>query len=754
MLGSLAEMLHNDTRLITLTGPAGVGKTRLGVTLAQRADGAFDTTAVVYLADLDPSATAEAVAQFIVAALGITDHHSQRPALEVLVERLREQRGLIVLDNAEHLLDAATDVVMALLDEVAGLSIVVTSRHRLELVGERIVTVPPMSIPELTAAPEQARTSDAMALLLERATARGYPAIPENSTAWAALIELARWSGGLPLVIEQMAAQMGKGLSPDRILRRLDGGRLLAAAARRIQPHHRTLDLALGVSWGLCSPAQQRLWARLAVFSGGFDLEAAEEVCGGDEEVDTDEVMSLLTGLVQQSIVVISPDGRYTQLQPLREYGLRHLDQFGETRRLRERHCAWVQRLCADAAVHWLGPEELGWLARVYGELPNIRAAVAWCVAAGEVDAGMSIVTDVMRCRVPFFYALQATVCSWMEDLLRIEPDAQSPARLNALAAVGFVLTAIGDKTRGGRYRDQCLELAAKLDAGNSPPALYIDGTHRVLSLGDVDGLPLLQQARDGFRAAGMAGDGQMAALILAIGAGLLGPADIADESSDECLRDAEAHDSPWAITWALWTQGLPARTQRRYVLHECLRPQVEMGDRWGSTWTVEAGAWWRSASGQPKDAARLLGGCLGLQKRHGVGVGGLVPFQRQRKLAEERIVAAIGEVAFRHHYAEGTTLTAEQIYELALRPVEVPPDTRPDLTLDVLTGAEKRVAALVADGLNNPEIARALTVSRRTVETHLTRIFQKLRLNRRAQLATWYIQQTGYEAGQRRAAR
>ncbi|WP_116100875.1 ATP-binding protein [Amycolatopsis thermalba] len=749
LLRSLAGLLRDDVRLITLTGPAGVGKTRLAVTLAQRTGSAFDVTAVVHLADLNPASNAaEAVAQSIVTALGITDHHSQRPALQVLVERLHEQRALLVVDNAEHLLDAVADVVVALLDEVPGLSVVATSRHRLELVGERIITVPPVSIPEVHASPERAHTSEAVVLLLERATAAGYPAIPHDGPVFAAAVELARWSGGLPLVIELIAAQMGSGLSPDKILQRLDGGRLLTATARRTQPHHRTLTQALDVSWALCSPAQQRLWARLAVFSGGFDLVAAEEVCGGDDAVGTGEVMTLVKGLVRQSIVLMSPDGRYTQLQPLREYGLRHLDALGETRRVRDAHCGWVRRLVADAAAQWFGPQELEWLARVYREMPNIRAAVDWCAGSGEVETGLAIVTDVMRTRIPFFYAQQATTCAWIENLLRAGPGEPSMVRVAALASLGFTLTAIGDRSRGEHYRDACLAMARELGAEDAPPVLYVEGTYRVLSLGDTAGLPPLLRARDGFRAAGMAGDGQMAALILSVAAGLLGPSEIADAASDECLADAEAHESPWAASWALWTQGLPARTHPRYVLHECLRPQVEMGDRWGSTWTVEAGAWWRSRAGQPREAARLLGGCLGLQQRHGVGLGGLVPFRRQRRLAEERIVAAIGEAAFRAAYAEGTQLSTEEVYDLALRPVEVNTvDVRPDVTLRALTAAETRVAALVAAGLSNPQIAAELAVSRRTVETHLTKIFAKLRMNRRAQLATWYTQQTAAPA-------
>ncbi|MFB9904047.1 ATP-binding protein [Allokutzneria oryzae] len=752
LLGSLAASVRAGARLTSLSGAGGVGKTRLALALLRKVAGDFDLAAVVHLADLGPSEDAvTAVGQSIVAALGVTDHQSQRHPVEVLLEHLRGLRVLLVLDNAEHLLDPVADVVIALLTEAPGLSVVTTTRHRLDLPPERVVAVPPVTIPEAGASPEEARSSQALSLLLERAGDAGFPAVPEGTAAWEAVVELARWSGGLPLVIELIAAQMGV-LGPEKTLQRLDGGRLLTTTARRAQPHHRALTKALDISWDLCTPEQRLLWARLAVFSGGFDLEAAEEVCGGGG--GSGDVLSLLADLVRHSVVVVTGDGRYHQLQPLREYGLRHLDAFGETDELRERHCHWVRGLVATAADEWFGPDELVWLARIHREVPNIRSAVGWCAAtrtAAAVEAGLAIVTDVLRTRVQFFTALQNTTSAWLGDLLALplagdEPPEPTPTRMAAHAALGFTLIAIGDKDRATPHLDLCRALAVELGAESAPPLLFVEGSHLVMSLGDTAGLPLLRQARDGFRALGARGDGQMAALLLAVGAGLLGPADVADETSADCFEDAERSGAPWARTWALWTQGLPALTAPNYVLQECLPAQIAMGDRWGTTWTVEAGAWWRSRIGQPEDAARLLGACVGLQERHGVGLGGLVPFQRQRELAERRIVAAIGEAAFRAAYTDGTELTTEEVYELALRPVSARAATAPPTTASELTTAERKVAALVANGLSNGQIAEELHVSKRTVETHVGRIFGKLHLVNRAQLTAWYLGRSGDE--------
>ncbi|WP_344876472.1 ATP-binding protein [Allokutzneria multivorans] len=751
LLDALAASVRAGARLTSLSGAGGVGKTRLALALLNKVAGDFDLAAVVHLADLDPSEDAvTAVGQSIVAALGVTDHQSQRRPVEILLERLQGQRVLLVLDNAEHILDPVADVVIALLTEAPGLSVVATTRHRLDLPPERVIAVPPVTIPEVGATPEEARGSQALSLLLERAGDAGFPAVVEGTPAWEAVVELARWSGGLPLVIELIAAQMGV-LGPEKTLQRLDGGRLLTTTARRAQPHHRTLTKALDISWALCTPAQRLLWARLAVFSGGFDLEAAEEVCGRGDSAD---VLSPLGELVRHSVVVVTGDGRYHQLQPLREYGLRHLDAFGETDELRARHCDWVRRLVATAAAEWFGPDELEWLARLHREVPNIRSAVGWCVAtrtAAAVETGLAIVSDVMRTRVQFFAALQSTTCGWMYDLLaiRLENDARpapTPSLLAAQAALGFTFIAIGDTERGTRHLALCREVAAQLGAESAPPVLFLEGCHRTLNLDDPSGLSLLREARDAFRAAGALADGQMASLMLAVGAGLSGPTDVADEAAADCLADAERHGAPWARTWALWVQGLPALTAPRYVLHECLPAQIAMGDRWGTTWTVQAGAWWRARVGQPEDAARLLGGCVGMQERHGVGLGGLPLFRRQREQAERRIVAAIGEAAFRSAFIDGTELTTEEVYELALRPVGVPGAPLPAANAAELTTAERRVAALVSGGLSNGQIAEELHVSKRTVETHVGRIFGKLHLANRAQLAAWYLGRSGDE--------
>lgn len=791
LLISLTDMLSGGVRLLTLSGAGGVGKTRLALAVVgwaeEPARDRWDRVAVVRLADIGVGdGTTAAIQQSILAALDLTDHGSKPRSLEEVLRNISDHRVLLVLDNAEHILDPVADVVLGLLAAAPQMQIVITTRHRLDLTAEHVVAVPPVSIPDIGATYEEARASEAVSLLLQRAGPGTPAAMAKPGTAAAnAVVELAQWSGGLPLVLELIASQI-RAKGPEMVLTRLNGGRLLTATSRRGQRHHQTLDEAQQISWELCSPAERDLWAQLSVFAGGFDLNAAEQVCGLGRTADDayvavedrpaatetndkgkaihrevtadDDVLTLLTGLVDWSVVEVGPDGRYHQHQPLQEYGMRRLEERGQVDVVRGRHAQWMRRLTADAALHWFGADELEWLAHLQRELPNIRATVDWALAARTdvaAEAAIEVVSDAMRVRVHFFCALQRMFCEWMAALLGVY-RANTPTRLNALAVLGFTLTALGDVDAAGRLRGEWRSLAEALHATDAPPALFVEGAYRVLNLGDAEGHRLLLDARDRFRAAGLAGDGHMAGLILTIGAGMLGPAKVADSAAEDVLTDAEAVRAPWAGSWARWAQGLPMLTRPRYLLDECLPAQIRMGDKWGSTWTVEQSAWWRAHSTRPaeaEEAARLLGGCVGLQERHGVGIGGLHGFHLQRRTAEQRIAAAIGHDKFLSAYQEGLTLSANDVYELALghfavngdapaRPARITPPA------GVLTPRELKVAALIAKGQTNRAIALQLHAGTRTIEGHVGRMLAKLNFQKRAQIAAWYSQNYGDESG------
>lgn len=735
-------------RLVTLVGPGGVGKSRLALEVARRAEGGYEALAIAGLADID---SPEAVERSLISALGIVDQ-SSHPPIDVLTAHLGTRHVLLVLDNCEHLWEAIGDVVTVLLAEVPRLTILATSRRYLEVDGEHVLQVPPLTIPAADADADSAASSDAMVLLRDRVDAAGRSVTTGDDQA--AVVELARWSGGLPLVLELIAVRVGGGMSPRVILERLDGGRLLTARDRRVLPHHKTLRQVLDWSYGLCRGGEQRLWARLSVFSGGFDLAMAEEVCGDAEgAVATDDVVDLLESLVQQSIVIATGDGRYQQLQPVREYGLRRLEALGEVAHMRERHCAFVRRLAADAAERWFGPSEMDWLARVGLELPNIRAALAYCGTPDRAEIGVSIATSITRLRLPFLIAVLGEFCSVLETLVGLVPDRTTRGHIEAVGMLAWMRICQGDTSRARIHHEECADLARRLatDEPVPPLVMFVHGAYLLFSRGDPGSIDVLRRSRDGFHAAEAAGDAFMARLILALAAGFLGTEDQAERASADCLAEAEAHRAPWAMSWALWSRGLATRTRPEAaaaLLRRCMTMQVDLRDRWGTMWCVEAMAWQWAALGHAEHAARLLGAATCMQRRSGINIAGLIPFGRERERAAARVRAAIGDDAYDTAFRAGQTLDTEQIYALTLdddpaahpqpaRPVGAPPPDR-------LTDRQRQIARLVAKGLSNKDIADALVISQRTVENHLGQVFTRLGAHNRAQVAAWITEQDG----------
>lgn len=743
LVADALELLRS-ARLVTMTGPGGVGKTRLAFELVRRVESDYDELAIVRMAEVG---SPNGIERSLIGSLGIIDQSSQ-PPIDVLIEYLHARQVLLVLDNCEHLWEAIGDVVTVLLEEAPRLTVVATSRRYLEVAGEHVLHVPPLTVPDAGADHEQAVHADAVVLLLDRIRAVGR-SVPSGDE-WDAVVELVRWSGGLPLVLELIAVRMGGGMSPAVILQRLDGGRLLTRG-QRVQTHHKALRQVLNWSFDLCNAGEQRLWARLSVFTGGFDLAMAEEVCGDpDGVVATGDVMDLLAGLVRQSIVIAGPDGRFQQLQPLREYGLQQLQAIGELGLLRARHCAFVRRLAAAAADQWYGPGQMDWLDRIGLELANIRAALNYCHTPDRAETGLGIVTDITRMNLPFFAALIGEFCAWFETLLAAAPDKPTEARVVAVALLGWMRICQGDRVRARARYEECNALADQLDVSETPPVMFLRGTYLLLSQGDPRSGELLRKARDAFRAGGAYGDAHMAWLLLTFAASFLGTEEEAEQVVTECLADAEAHQAPWATNWARWSKGLAARGSPEVALalmQQCLVAQIELGDRWGNIWCVEVIAWLRAAQRQGELAAELLGGAMSLQQQTGVQVAGLVPFGRERERAVARARAAIGDDAFNAAYQAGTALSREQVHALALAdsgPARQPVPRAHEF--DLLTDRQREVAVLVAKGLSNKAIADTLAISQRTVENHLGQIFTRLGVHNRAQVAAWIAKYRTHE--------
>jgi predicted ATPase/DNA-binding CsgD family transcriptional regulator len=735
-LAGVRERLDGDARMVTLTGSAGVGKTRLADELLVQMNEQYDSAVFIRLAEMGVrAATADLVnriCNLIIAELRISHHQPNAEPVDVLIGHVRDRRVLIVLDNCETVLDAVAELVDRLITETMMVHVVATSRAYLDIRGEQVVHLDPLSIPAEHADRTAAQACDAVRLLADRAVAVGRPLTEQDD--WSAIVDLVRWSAGVPLVLELVAAQLGAGRAPAVVLDRLQGGASLryGPGARGIPKHHLALDIAIAESWDLCSPQQQRVWARLTVFTGGFTLEAAEAVCA-DELIDREQILATLDHLVRHSIIEgASSDARYRQHTFLREYGLRRLRTFGELDAIGERHSSWIAGMVRKAAQRWFGPQEIRWLDLVNAESRNITAAVAWCAEHDRIDHGLAIMVDLLVTRAPFFFATEIQVCRLVEDLLRAGPPQATDVRISALAMVGWIWFALGAQERGKAHLDECLRLAREAGKEDTPAVQFAEGTYETLALGLRSGYANLAAASAGFRAAGADGPAYMADLFHAITAGLLGPAEEADRMSQRCLTEARSRGAEWALTWAEWTRGLPACSEPVTNNPAPLRRLIELGDLWAPGWWVETDAWERAKAGDYVGAARRIGGSDSLQARHGVHYDGLAGFKYHRGMATAAIALVLGPLKSTAAYREGSLLDDDQIVALALGEDGSEPEPS-------LTERQWTIARLVAQKLKNQQIAAMVRFSERTVENELTAMYELLNLEGRGQLAHWF---------------
>lgn len=758
LLADLHDLLRRS-RLVTLVGPGGVGKSRLAAELKRRHGGSFGAVAVVRLVEV---AEAGAVEREMAAALGMVDH-SARPAYEGLVEHLRS-RGevLVILDNCEHLWEEVGELVSGLIEDVPSLRIMATSRSYLGVAGEHLVQVPPLSL----TAVDQSGHSEAMTLLVDRMRAAGC-VVTDAFADEESLAELVRWSAGLPLVLELIAVRLGSGLSPAKILERLGGGRLLSAAnarsSRGVQPHHKTLHHVLDWSWNLCTPAQQVLLARISVFGGSFDLDAVEAVCSGGG-IEREDVVDLMGELVQQSLVAAASDGRYRQLQPIREYGLRRLADRGEEPRIRAAHCAYFRQMAEAAATSWFSPDEVRWLNQIRSDLHNFRAAVNHCATAPEtVPVGLEIQFNLTRARAWFFFGMLNDGNELLYRMLTLADLPVGPERIGVTALLGFNLLCRGDRAGATKCLQLCRELARQAGGHEVPPLTFFAGSHALFADESEQAVPLLKQACAQFAAAGpgFRGEHAMAELLAAIAGGLVGtPADA--QLADQNLVNAEASGAEWAISWALWAKGLTPlvhgdpRTAFGYM-REALSRQITLREKWGTLWSVEGMSWAMASlitllqldDTAARQAVELQGGAEQLQKASGITIGGLAPMRRLRDQARKSMLALLDEADYAAAYERGAALARGNSEDFLAHALKLGVPTT-ESSIDGLSKRQLEVALLIADGHTTKEIAAKLYLSTRTIEGVIQSLFAKLGVTRRAAVAAWVTAQRSHGSHQR----
>jgi predicted ATPase/DNA-binding CsgD family transcriptional regulator len=760
----LAEVagLLGAHRLVTLTGAGGIGKTRL----AMEAAGAVGVPDGVWQVELASVADPAQVPREVAAALGLKPSGGE-PIEEAMLAALADRELLLVLDNCEHLVGACAELAEGLLRVCPRLRLLATSRERLGVPGEAVYPVPPLASPDVDEVAGSSELSgyDAVHLFVERARL-GRPDFGLTAANAAAVAEVCRRVDGMPLAIELAAARV-RALEVDEIAARLSAGpfRLLTGGPGA-PPRQQTLAAALDWSYDLLAEPERALLRRLSVFAGGFALDAAEAVCGGDAVLDG------LTSLVDKSLVVAGR--RYRLLEPVLQYAAGKLEEAGEAEAARASHRDWCLAFAERAVAGMISPEQGAWFERLDAEHGNMRAALAFSRLEPSPEAELRLVGAL----APFWMRTkhQAEGLAHLDDVLARTEAVATPAgrraRVQALDWRGF-----GDPQAGSAHAERAVAVAREVG----------DGALLAMALRHLAVRPerraaaadLLHEAIASARAAGVAREVGYAMASLAPLSLDRGPAAEDEHLVTEALailrqvgdRDA-LMPSLRAAAEILLRRG--AREQARAALEEAAAIARQLHwfpvphdalmlawlDRQEGAFAAAAArlrgvvaevrgradpalllfalagvAGLAAAWGDPRAAARLFGAAMGAGFRAGGDVHGM-----SDEVAAVR--RALGDDAFAAAWAEGQRMSLENAaaYGLSLEPPPAAP--APAARSSVLTSREREVAGLIAAGRSNREIAEVLVIAEPTAERHVANILNKLGFHSRAQVAAWHARQ------------
>jgi non-specific serine/threonine protein kinase len=666
------KRLLSVARLVTLTGVAGVGKTRLALHAVGKLHEAFPDG--VWLVELAALTDDKLLAQTVADVLGIQDR-SARPLLDTLSDYLEDKRLLFVLDNCEHLLDASAILADRLLKAAPELRILATSRHALRVAGEHLLEVASLPVPDLSRATSPSTRYAAVRLFAERAaTAR--PGFKVDATSGKTIIRICDRLDGIPLAIE-LAAVRVRALSIQQILRRLDDYfGFLAEGSQTSVPRLRTLRATIDWSFDLCLPMERELWARLAVFAGGFELDAAESICAADN-LAPEDVLDLVASLVDKSILTrVNGEARtrYRMLEPIRQYGQERLALSGQQTAIQARHRDHYGHLVEQAERAWLGPNELERFVQLQLEHANLRAALRFClIESGQGRVGLEITASLW-----YYWFL---CCShtegryWLDRALESNPG-RSSARAKALWVNGEVAMLQADIAAGLSMVEECRSLAQWLgDESALNHAIRVAGVAAFLRNDVPSGVRLLEDALAHFRGAGDHSGVWLTLFLLAMTTAVLGEPERAVAFGEECLAlsHARAHLSrSWALRGLAigrWLAG--DRQGANRMIHEVIRINQPVIDRWGLAHGIEMLGWIAAAEGQHRRAARLLGAAAPLWQATGVLPSTLSHLAPSHNQCEQRTRRALGDEKFTTAFREGTRLTTREAsaYALELQP-------------------------------------------------------------------------------------
>jgi predicted ATPase/DNA-binding CsgD family transcriptional regulator len=797
------EQLLSTSRLVTLTGPGGSGKTRLALQIVSQISHSYEDARLVELAPLHEPAL---VPQFVAQALGLQPT-PESPPLELLLNFINTKQLLLILDNCEHLADACAELILALLSQTPNLHILATSREALAIAGESISPVFGLAYPTVSKEagrdgqsyidPQALLVFDAVNLFVERgrAISHQFCVTPENASA---IVEVCRRLDGMPLALELASARLNV-LTIQEIASRLnDRFTLLTAETRRgIDPRHHTLQAAIDWSYDLLKDNEQALLRRMAVFSAGCTLDMLEAFYAGELQPG-ETSLNLISSLVNKSLVVAETTGgaqiRYRLLETIRQYLLEKLEEAGEAEAWRDLHLDLFLARTEEAAPKLGGDYQQLWLNWLEDEYDNIRAALAWSLESSpesalgrrRLEAGLRIASAL-----PSFWQIRGSLQEglvWFERLLAKVDDRFSPViRANAITFAAMAAWFIGEGQKSldlGREAVRVAEAAgdegkpalpfalAGLSTGAKAAGDFLtafETGERVLQLFRESGPPLyignalLSQGEIALQLGNydLARERWSESLTLAQDNGdafrsaysldMLG--DLARlegnyseagnryEQSERLYRELNAqHELPSALC----NRGFFFLHQRqvgraRVLFSESLVINLKQKNKQRMTDSLIGLAATAILAGLPGPGARLLSASCTIS---GLPKGSTwPPTQMEFDHYQNLVQTALSGADLQDEQNLGSAMTLEQAVDYALNlPSPTESPTSSIQDQNELTRREGEIAVLIAQGKSNSEIASELVLSKRTVETHASHILSKLGLSSRAQIVRWVL--------------
>ena len=742
--------LVSSARCLTITGPGGIGKTRLALQLGAAVRRAFNGD--VWIVEYRSLTDGGLVGRLIAETLGIRDQ-TPDPPLTALVEHLAARPVMLILDSCEHLLSDIAELACELLIRCPELQLVATSRSPLGIPGEHIVQALPLDTPpsDTPSTTEASMRYDAVKLFVERAKAADADFALTDANV-DQVVFLCRRLAGMPLAIEMAAAQV-RAVPLNQIVHLLGDKLYFLSGTNRAATwaRQRTLRSTLDYSYELCSADERTMWAWLSVFAGGgFDLSAAQIICVNDQ-IKQSQVIGLVAALVNKSIVLRVGD-RYTILGPIHEYGTGLLRDSGDEAWLRQRHAEWCRDIARQAADEWQGANQLQWVSRLQYERDNIRAALSYAMSESRQDGvALQILIDLLMYWASVFGSFSDAREKFARALaLDTRP---TPVRAKALAIAAWFALRQADLDNATELLVESHALAEQLnDASALASCVHFAGLLRYFRDDAPRAVELLTDAHSRYAGLGDEAGAWMTLAHLTMATGTAGDHVASDTYGHQCLTAASNNSlllslssALWAWAYGQWIQiGDLARIAK--LATDSLRIMRQANDRWGVAECLEVLAWLAAAKRDDQRAARLLGAAQHTWQSIGAASPGIRPLVTPHDQCATALRERLGADAYNAAFNDGR-VNDRRINEIIDTVTSSQKQSRRSVTEHAktprLTKRESEVAQHIARGLTNKAIAARLFVSVRTIDGHVQSTLEKLGATNRAEIAAWISRNT-----------